>query len=88
MDECITVWQDGTWKRWSSLDAYYARNDPDWLNGDTTVRKKHFRLPKNATVRRDNRIDKPEQGREACGGGYRCYPTGGPDTRLKRKLSK
>jgi hypothetical protein len=27
----ITVWQDGTWKLWRSLDAYYAANDPYWL---------------------------------------------------------
>lgn len=27
----ITVWRDGSWKVWRSLDATYAENDPDWL---------------------------------------------------------
>ncbi len=31
MDTSITVWTDGTWKVWSSLDAYYAQEDADWL---------------------------------------------------------
>lgn len=29
--KAITVWKDGTWQVWSVLDAYYAREDPDWL---------------------------------------------------------
>jgi len=33
MNNTITVWEDGTWKLWKELDAYYARNDtkPDWF---------------------------------------------------------
>ncbi len=31
MKQAITVWKDGTWKAWSVGDAYYARNDPEWL---------------------------------------------------------
>ena len=31
MDKVITVWKDGTWKLWDSLDAQYAANDKDWL---------------------------------------------------------
>lgn len=27
----ITVWQDGGWKLWRTLDAKYAERDPDWL---------------------------------------------------------
>ncbi len=29
--QIITVWKDGSWKIWSSLDAEYAANDVDWL---------------------------------------------------------
>ncbi len=31
MDKTITVWKNGDWKIWRSLDAYYAANDSDWL---------------------------------------------------------
>jgi hypothetical protein len=27
----VTVWKDGTYRVWGAMDAYYARNDPDWL---------------------------------------------------------
>ena len=27
----VTVWKDGTWIRWASLDAHYAENEPNWL---------------------------------------------------------
>lgn len=27
----ITVWENGTWKKWSALDAHHAENDSDWL---------------------------------------------------------
>lgn len=27
----ITVWKDGGWKLWRTLDAKYAEGDPDWL---------------------------------------------------------
>lgn len=27
----ITVWKNGTWQRWQTLDAKYAEKDPDWL---------------------------------------------------------
>lgn len=30
-DETLTVWKDGTHRVWRKADAYYARNDPDWL---------------------------------------------------------
>jgi hypothetical protein len=28
----ITVWKDGTWKAWQTLDAKYAEKDPNWLS--------------------------------------------------------
>ena len=28
----ITVWKDGGWKLWTSLDAAYAECEPDWLS--------------------------------------------------------
>ena len=33
LKKAITVWQDGSWKIWSTTDAGYACNDtdPDWL---------------------------------------------------------
>lgn len=32
MTEAITVWKDGTWKRWSVTDAYFAEHqEPGWL---------------------------------------------------------
>ena len=27
----VTVWKDGGWKVWGTVDAMYARDDPDWL---------------------------------------------------------
>ncbi len=27
----VTVWKNGNWKVWSTMDATYARDDPDWL---------------------------------------------------------
>jgi hypothetical protein len=27
----ITVWKDGTWKRWTALDARYAERDETWF---------------------------------------------------------
>lgn len=34
----ITVWKDGGWKLWRTLDAKYAEGEPEWLTtlpGDT-----------------------------------------------------
>lgn len=30
--DTITVWKDGTWKRWSMAAAVHAQDDPDWLS--------------------------------------------------------
>lgn len=30
-DKAITVWKNGGYKVWRSLDAQYASDDPDWL---------------------------------------------------------
>jgi hypothetical protein len=27
----ITVWKEGSWKLWQTLDAKYSEKDPDWL---------------------------------------------------------
>lgn len=27
----ITVWKDGSWRAWQTLDAKYAEKDADWL---------------------------------------------------------
>lgn len=27
----ITVWEDGSWRRWQTLDAEYAQKDENWL---------------------------------------------------------
>jgi len=28
----VTIWKDGTWKLWSTLDAKYAEREPNWLS--------------------------------------------------------
>lgn len=27
----ITVWQDGTWRLWGAMDAYYAQSDAGYV---------------------------------------------------------
>lgn len=27
----VTIWKNGGYKVWGTMDAYLARNDPDWL---------------------------------------------------------
>lgn len=27
----LTIWKDGGWKLWRTLDAKYAEGDPEWL---------------------------------------------------------
>jgi len=31
MDKVITVWDNGEWKVWGAMDAYYAIEDEDYL---------------------------------------------------------
>lgn len=30
-ESVVTVWRDGTWRRWGAMDAQYAQGDPNYL---------------------------------------------------------
>ncbi len=48
------------------------------------AKKRATPVPLNPSVRRDNRIDRPELGRAACGGGFRVYAPRGGKARSRR----
>lgn len=45
LDTVVTVWRDGTWQLWGTVDAIMVRNDPDWLT--------EFSVAEVATVERE-----------------------------------